>query len=78
MKNSEYQKLLSTYPPDIDIKHLVGPNNEVVDYDGETLLLTSETAYVDADAPEEDHDTEDGKVMLGYGKKYLLLNAIIV
>lgn len=77
MKNSKLQELLKQYPDDLDIK-LLSEKSEVVDYTGETLLLTSETAHVDDSADEEDWDTEDGKIVLGDGKQYLLLNCIIV
>ena len=50
----------------------------IIDLDEENILHTSETAYVDQHAPEDEHDCEDGKVMLGDGQQYLLFNPIIV
>lgn len=66
MKNSKLQQLLSTYPADLDIKLLL-PNGKVIDFTGETLVHTSETAMVD----------ENDKVDLGSGKQYILLNSIV-
>lgn len=77
MTNIELQVLLSSYPEDMDIKYL-NENRDVLNYTGETLLISSETAYVDDEAEEEDWDTENGQIKLGDGKKYLLLNCIIV
>ena len=77
MKNSELQKLLASYPADMEIKYL-NESREIVDYSGETLLISSTTAYIDDEADEENWDTEDGKVELGDGEKFLLLNCIIV
>lgn len=77
MKNSELQALLASYPADMEIKYLTD-GIDVVEYTGETLLVSSETAYVDDQADEDDWDTEDGKIELGDGKQYLLLNCIIV
>lgn len=76
-KAHELKTLLSSYPADMEIKYL-DQNTEVFEYTGETLLISSETAYVDDEADEDDWDTEDGKIELGDGEKYLLLNAIIV
>lgn len=78
MKNSELQTLLASYPADMEIKYLINGIEDVFDYTGETLLISSETAYVDDQADEDDWDTEDGKIELGEGEKFLLLNAIIV
>lgn len=77
MKNSELQNLLASYPGDMDVKYSL-ENREIVDYSGESILISSETAYIDDEAPEEDWDTEDGQIKLGDGKQFLLLNAIIV
>lgn len=76
MKNSELQTLLASYPADMEVKYLT-QYSEVLDYSGETLLISSETAYVDDEADEEDWDTEDGQIKLGDGKRYILLNCII-
>jgi hypothetical protein len=80
MTNKEFQELLSEYPSDLPIKLLVKhePMAKCIDFDDENILLTSETAYVNEDAPEDEWDTEDGKIELGEGQRYLLLNPIIL
>jgi hypothetical protein len=81
MKNSELITFLSQFDGNMPIKILINstdPKSEVVDLDEENILHTSETAYCDDNAPEEEWDTEDGKVMLGDGQQYLLFNPIIV
>lgn len=82
MKNSEFQKLLQQYPDDMAIKlmfnHSFSSENRPADFNDENILLTSVTAYVDEDAPEDEHDCEDGKIMLGDGERYLLINPIIL
>ena len=81
MKNLELQKLLAQYPDDMPIKILlkhIGPSHPIVDFDAENILHTSTTAYVNEDAPEDEHDCEDGKVELGDGEQYLLLNPIVI
>jgi hypothetical protein len=76
MNNLELQSLLKTYPDNIDIK-MLSPDGKLQDFEGE-VLHTSDTAYVDDEAPEGEWDTEEGKVELGNGRQYLLLNPIIV
>ncbi len=81
MKNKELQKLLAQYPDDMPIKLLLSchdVNEPIVDFDEENILYTSETAYLDEDAPEDEWDAEDGKVKLGDGQMYLLINPMIV
>jgi hypothetical protein len=82
MKNSALQDYLKQYPADMDIKFLSShekmSKEPVLDFDEENILLTSETAYVDENAPEDEWDCEDGKVELGDGKQYLLINPIII
>lgn len=77
MKNSELQTLLASYPDGMEVKYL-NESREIVDYSGETLLISSTTAYIDDEADEEDWDTEDGQIKLGDGERFLLLNCIIV
>lgn len=50
----------------------------IIDFTEENILFTSETAYVNPDAPENEHDCEDGKIELGDGQRFVLLNPIIV
>lgn len=82
MKNSEFQKLLQQHPDDMPIKlmfnHNLSSENKPSDLHEENILLTSVTAYVDEDAPEDECDCEDGKIMLGDGERYLLINPIII
>lgn len=83
MKNLELQQLLQTYPDDMDIKLLIdhidySKENKPIDLTIENIMETSETAYVDDNAPEDEWDTEDSKVELGDGKRYLLFNPIII
>jgi len=81
MKNLELQQILAQYPDDMPIKMLLNscdPTAEIVDFDDENILHTSETAYCDDNAPEEEWDTEDGKVELGDGERFLLINPMIV
>lgn len=48
------------------------------EFQTENILLTSETAHVNPDAPEDEWDCEDGRIHLGYGQQYILINPIIV
>ncbi len=80
MKNFELKAILNQYPDDMDIKLM--PNrglieSKPIDFTDENILHTSETAHVNPDAPEDEHDHEDGKIELGDGKQYLLINPII-
>lgn len=80
MKNQELIKILSTYPLDMPIKLLLNVNDaksKPIDFAEENILHTSETAFVNEDAHEDEWDAEDGKVELGVGVQYLLLNPII-
>jgi hypothetical protein len=79
MKNKELQELLKGYAPDMEVKIFIdhADKNSIKDFDEENLLHTSNTAFVDDSAPMEEWDTEDGKINLGAGEKYLLINPII-
>lgn len=78
--NKQLQELLKQYPDDMPIKLLVDHDlkTKIQDFDEENILHSSETAYVDGDAEPMDWDCEDGKVELGEGQQYLLINPIIV
>lgn len=87
MTNKELQEFLKGHPDDMPIKFIPDPDFQtlkannlptVYDFNEDAILLTSETAFVNKDAPEEEWDTEDGKIELGDGKQYLLFNPIIV
>lgn len=80
MKNIELQKILAVYPADMPIKIRTGNvNSDVIeDFDEENIVEASNTAYVDDEAPEEEWDHEYGKIELGDGERYLLINPIIM
>lgn len=82
MTNNELQNFLAQYPNDMPIRFLAdhneGSNTPILEFTTENIMLTSETAYVDEDAPEDEWDTEDGKVELGDGQQFLLINPIIM
>jgi len=76
MTNSELQALLSAYPPDMPVMYLDYDGNKV-EFTGESLIETTDTAFIDEDAPEDEWDHEDGKIELGSGERHILLNAMI-
>lgn len=80
MTNLELQNYLKNYEDELPIKILVDHTitSPIQDMDEENILFTSETAHVNGDAREDEWDTEDGKIELGNGQKYLLINPIIV
>lgn len=79
MTNKQFQKLLKRYPNDLPVKLMVGDSaRTVVQFDGDRIIESSETAYINKEAPEDQWDTEDGKIELGDGQRYLLINPIIV
>jgi hypothetical protein len=82
MKNSELQQLLAQYPSDLPIRFLSGhekmAKEPILDFEDENILLTSETAHLNEEAPQDEWDNEDGKVELGDGQQFLLINPIIV
>ena len=80
MTRLEFQQFLDQYPPDMQMKIFVNHSNtnSVQKLDSDHVIITSDTAYIDTDAPEEQWDTEDGKVELGDGEKYLLINPMIL
>lgn len=88
MTNKELQELLKQYPDDMPVKLL--PNNDlpqlsidnksvisIIDLTPDNILQTTDKAWVNEDAPEDEWDTEDGKIVYD-GKPYLLFNPIIV
>jgi hypothetical protein len=78
MTNKELQELLAQHPDDIIIKLRKDDLGLHVDeIDKENILLTSETAHINLDAPEDEWDCEDGKIDLGAGRRFLLINPII-
>lgn len=76
MTNKELQLLLSEHPDGMEVALRV-EGNTVMPMIPDHIHLTSETAYVDASAPEDEWDTEDGKIRLGDGMQYLLINPIV-
>lgn len=84
MTNKELQEYLKQYSDDMPVKLLpcttviTGRNvSEIIDLTDENILHTSDAAYVDESAPEEEWDTEDGKTVYA-GNRFLLFNPIIV
>ncbi len=81
MTNKELQIYLATYPDDMPIKLNIDYTDlkrPIIDFTEENIMLTAMTAYCNSDAPEEEWDTEDGKVELGDGEIFLLFNPIII
>lgn len=69
---------LKAFPRTLEVRALSGKDNEIYPISIDNLLHTSETAFVNDDAHVDEWDCEDGKIELGSGKQYLLINAIIV
>lgn len=75
MTNKDLQKYLSGFPEDMLVKIILDhKTNKVFDFELENIEHTSDTAFADDEAPADEWDTEDGKLMLGDGEKYLLIN----
>lgn len=77
MNIKELKEHLSQFPADTPIK-LQSDTRSIIDFTPENILHTSETAYVDGGADEDEWDDEDGKIELGDGQQYLLFNPIIL
>lgn len=80
MTNKELQLLLAAHPDELLIKLMPNTHNPkvVIDFNDENLLLTAETAFINDEAPEDEWDHEDGKIELGNGQRFLLVNPIIL
>lgn len=80
MINSELIEYLKQFPLDTPIKLMFGQyaSQDPVDLEQENILYTSETATADDSYPEEEWDCEAGKIIMGDGEMYLLINPIIV
>lgn len=79
MTNKELQTFLAHHPDDMPIKIMIKHDSQKIHpLDEENILLSSETAYINEDAPEDEWDHEDGKFELGSGPQYLLFNPIIL
>jgi hypothetical protein len=79
MTNKELQTLLSKYPDAIPVRLLPknNPDDTVIDFTEENILKTTDRAWVNQNAPEDDWDTEDGKIVYD-GNPFILINPIIV
>ncbi|MBO9151894.1 hypothetical protein ACFOTA_06725 [Chitinophaga sp. GCM10012297] len=77
MTRKQLQDYLEQFPEEMPIMVLID-NHSVDELTEEQILHTSDTAYVDVTAPEEEWDCEDGKIRLGDGSQYVLINAIII
>jgi len=69
MTNKELQSYLAQFPDEMPVKLLVKaePKAQPIELTEENILHSSESAYVNSDAPEDEWDTEDGKIELGSG-----------
>jgi hypothetical protein len=80
MKNKELQEFLKRWPDDVPVKLLPktsGDSENIIDLTEENIMQTTDKAWVDSNAPEDEWDTEDGKIVYD-GSPYLLFNPIIV
>lgn len=79
MKNKELQQLLSQHPDDVPVRLMLDHRSQkIIEFTDENVLLTSETAFVNTEAPEEEWNHEDGRIDLGEGQRFLLINPIIL
>jgi len=79
MTNKELRRILLGYPDDLPVRLLTDHRSpKIIDFTNESVLLTSETAFVNPDAPEDEWDHEDGRIDLGNGQQFLLINPIIL
>lgn len=77
MTNKELQNYLAQFPDKMPVKICVDQLPDAIDFTTENIFLTTETAYIDADAPMDDWDHEEGKIELGDGQKLILINPLI-
>ena len=80
MTNIQLQQLLATYDDNMPVKLSVNnssPHSTKVDFTEDNIVLTSTTAYANDEAPEDEWDNDSGKIELGDGERYLLLNSNI-
>jgi hypothetical protein len=78
MTVKELKEALSEFPEDLDVRALIGNSVKPYSLTTDNLLHTSETCFANDDAPLEEWDCEDGKLELGSGTQYLLINAILI
>ncbi len=79
MTNKQLQDYLKKYPDNMPIKLIIThQERRAHNLIEENILLSSTTAHINEDAPEDEWDAEGGKVELGVGEKYLLINPIIL
>jgi hypothetical protein len=70
-------EILSKYPQDTPVR--INSNYDpVVDLTPDHVVLTSTTAYANDEAPEEEWDCDSGKLELGDGERFIMLNAPIL
>lgn len=80
MTNKELQEYLKQFSDDLPVKWYKEYNHntrkhEVRDFYDEDIIISSETAHINEDAPEDEWDCEDGKFELGDGPQFILFNA---
>lgn len=73
MTNKELQTYLQQHPDEMEVRIRHGKDLNPLSIDN--IHIYSDTAVVDDEAPEDEWDTEDGKIDLGDGEKYLLFMA---
>jgi len=73
MTNKELQEYLKQFSDDLPVK--LYKDGDIRDFFDEDILITSETAHVNTETPEEEWDCEDGKFELGDGPEFILFNA---
>ncbi len=76
MTNKELRDYLQTLPDELNVKIFDGKNAK--EFTDDQIIISADTAFVDDEAPEDEWDCEDGKIELGDGEKYILLNALII
>lgn len=74
MTIAELIKELNQYPQELKV-FCIDDKKKHVEIDGENIVVYSDSAFIDSDVTEDEWDTEDGKLELGDGEKYLILNA---
>lgn len=81
MNNKKLQDYLKQFPDEMEIKclrNMMSDDGSKYNLTEENIIIYTDTAYIDSDAPEEEHDTEEGKLQLGTGERFLLFNTPVL
>jgi len=81
MTNKELQEYLKKFPDDYQVKALTPYTHDTKVPKGitdENIIIRTDTVWINDEAPGDEWDTEDGKVELGDGERFLLLNAPVL